>query len=553
MMKKAAVGLGGIVLLVMAAIMFLFVGTGGAGHTPVESWIASELREAVNAHLVPECDFDSLAYQAPLTVVLTNFRITAPDPDNPGQTIDIIAAERVTMILEELPREGKPLRISKLDLDRPTVRLVQARDGSGLIGFSNLIQPQPDNEASPISGPQPDKEASPISDLLRITRLDFRAGALVYEARSGDTQPLTFTGLAAGVDIKASSPKTYQVALDLSQGPRFKARLDGSFNLDALTMDVRQFALQMKLQRDQHRDLPPQVQQVLEDFDLRGDARLTATGAFNVRSWRDSTLEAELQLDEGHAMAGEYVLPVDRLRLEATMAQRRVEVRRIDADLFEGRVRGDAVIQLNEAFDADIRLGADRLNLEKTLEPVDSLPRYAGLLNVDVSVQAPLADQGEGLQLYGQGQARLWRGRIAQIAVISDVIDFMAGRGDLRRRRDDGSDQGEARFRLRGDHIYFEDLEIIGSWFAMRGRGKVYFNNRLDMVLNAGPFQRGLASLGRVGDALGSVTDNLIAYRIRGSFDDPDIGVAPFTGLIGVPGERDRPEQRPTDSRDTDP
>lgn len=537
MMKKTAIGAGGLLTLCVAAVILLVFGVGGAGQSPIENWIAGQLRLVVNDYLVVECDFDSLDYQAPLTVVVTNLRLTADDPDNPGRTIDFITADRAKLTLAELPREGRPLRIKALELQRPTFKLIDARDGSGLIGFTNLVEPDPN--------PGPDTPA--VSEVLQITRIDVKDGSLIYDARTEGAVPMAFQGIETGIDIHEDKPNIYRVAVDLSQGPVFNAKLDSECNLDDLTIGIEKFTLDMKVHREQDRYLPPQVQRVLRDHDIRGDAKLTATGLFNANDWRASTVEAQLELTDGHATLAEYMLPLDVLRLEATMAERRVEVRRIAADLFSGKVRGDAVIQLNEDFDTDIRLGADQLDLEQTLKPIEGAPRYSGRLDFDVSVQMPLGGQADGPRLFGRGKAELRRGRVARLAVISDVIDFMASRGDLKKRDEDGSDRGDARFELRGDHVYIDQIEVVGTWFAMRGRGEVFFNDRLNMNLNAGPMQRAQASLGRIGDVFGTVTDNLIAYRVRGSFADPKVGIAPLSGLLGAPGERDRNPDRSYD------
>lgn len=529
MLKKTAIGAGGIFVLIGAAIVLLVVGIGGAGQSPMEKWIAGELRAVINGYLIPECYFDTLDYRAPLTVEITGFRLTADDPDNPGQTIDFITADRALLTLQELPREGRPLKIKTLELDGATIKLIEARDGSGLIGFANLVESEPD------------PDAPPLSEVLQITRIDVKDAALVYDDRDPATEPMVFAGLTTGIDIKEQSANTYDLALDLSQGPVFHATLDSACNLDDLTLDIRQFALDMQVNREQDRYLPPQVQQILRDYDIHGEATLTATGLVNANAWRDSTVQAQLALTDGHAIMGEYRLPVDVLNIEATMADQRIEVRRIAADVFAGKVRGDAVIQLNENFDTDLRLGADQLDLEKSLVPVDDSPRYAGRLDFNLSVQMPLAQQADGPKLFGKGTAELRQGRIARIAVISDVIDFMSSRGDLNPRDDGGNDRGDATFELRGDHAYIEEVEIVGSWFAMRGKGQVFFNDRLNMNLNAGPMQRVQASLGRIGEALGTVTDGLIAYRVTGSFAKPSVGIAPLGGLIGAPGERDEP------------
>jgi hypothetical protein len=46
--------------------------------------------------------------------------------------------------------------------------------------------------------------------------------------------------------------------------------------------------------------------------------------------------------------------------------------------------------------------------------------------------------------------------------------------------------------------------------------------------LNVGPFVRAEASLGRVGDLLGKITDKLVKYEITGQGGESSFAVKPF-------------------------
>lgn len=536
--KRAAIGFGLLLFLVTGVCVGLVIYASGTGQSPLERWIGQELRGVVNGYLVPQCDFDSLDYQGKLTVVLTNFRLTADDPDQPGASIEIVTAREVRLTLQELPSEGEPLRIKSLEIDGGRVRLIEPRGEGGLIGFSRFLKAEPD------------PDAPPVAEALQITRIDLKDTMLEYDSREPGTSPMLFEGIDTSLDISPGAGDTYGFDIALKRTGILDANLVGELNVDRLVLGLDSLTLTLQVDRENDPLLPPQVQKVLKQYDITGQLLLVGEGEIDLDRWQDSTAQAELSLADGYATAGEYRLPIKHLNVQGVMRDDRVEVRRIVAQMLEGEIRGDAVIQLNNGFDADVRLGGDGLDIEQTLRQMDpdQPARYAGVLDFDVSAALPLGGQGGGINLTGQGEASLRDGRIARVAVISDVIDFMETRGEISQRRDAaGRDRGDMTFDLRGDHAYIEDIEIIGSWFAMRGRGQVFFDDRLNMNINAGPMQKVQSALGAVGDVLGALTDGLVAYRVTGPFARPRVGVAPLSGIIGAPGERDRRRPTPDD------
>lgn len=541
--KRAAIGFGLLLVLVAGVCIALIAYASGTGQSPLERWIGQELRGVVNGYLVPQCDFDSLDYQGELTVVLTNFRLTSDDPDRPGTLIEIVTAREVRLTLEELPSEGQPLRIKTLEIDGGRVRLIEPLGQEGLIGFSRFLKADPD------------PDAPPVGEALQITRIHLTDTAIEYDSREPGTLPMVFDGIDTSLNISPGAGDTYGFDIELNREGVLDANLVGELNVDRLVLGLDSVFLNVQADRANDQFLPPQVQKVLKQYDITGRLSLEGDGEIDFNRWRDSTAQVVLSLADGYATAGEYRLPIKHLNIQGVMREERVEVRRIAAQMLEGEIRGDAVIQLNDDFDTDVRLGGDGLDIEETLRQMDpdQLARYAGVLDFDFSAALPLGGQADGANLTGQGQVNLRNGRIARVAVISDVIDFMETRGEISQSRDAaGRDRGDMTFELRGDHAYISELEIEGSWFAMRGRGQIFFDDRLNMNVNAGPMQKVQSALGAVGDVLGALTDGLVAYRVTGPFARPRVGVAPLSGIIGAPGERERGPRTP-DVDDHDP
>jgi hypothetical protein len=60
---------------------------------------------------------------------------------------------------------------------------------------------------------------------------------------------------------------------------------------------------------------------------------------------------------------------------------------------------------------------------------------------------------------------------------------------------------------------------------ALRGHGDIYFDTRMDMLFNAGPVEKIQSLLGKIGDFLGRITDEISAYTVTGTLAEPKVGV----------------------------
>ncbi|XAM00022.1 hypothetical protein OT109_01275 [Phycisphaeraceae bacterium D3-23] len=515
-----------VLLAAVGGVVFYMIG--GVGESPLEAWVGRQVKATLNSYLIPQLEFDEVDYQAPRSVTLLGVRLVADDPDAPGKKVNIFEAESMHITLGELPRMGKPIVVESVTLEKPTVRLVTPEGGGPLIGFSQLVKAEPD------------AEAPPLSEVLQLKLVALIEAQVVLDTRDPGTQPTVFDEITTDLNIDAQSGGVYQLSLDLNRKPALGATIEAGFDIDAFTLQIASVDIELKLDREHDQFLPQSVQTLIAPYDLTGDVVLGVSGLLDLATWQDSALDIDLTATGVNALIGEHRVVAERFRLVAESEERVVELTRLEGEIFDGEIRGDAVVRLSEGYPFDLRLGGNGLAIEKTLRPAEGVvPRYAGLADFQLSANGPLAFLLT--ELRGEGTLEIRQGRIARIMVISDIIDFMESAGDLSKPEDAtaGRDRAEIAFRLRGDRAYLSKMELVGSWFAVRGRGNVFFDQSMDVQVNAGPLEKVQDTLGVIGDVFGALTDSMLAYRVSGTAESPAIRPVAFGGLRGAPGDDD--------------
>lgn len=515
--------------MVIAVGVGLLLVVGGAGESAIEAWVGEELKAIVDDRLKPDLEFDTLDYQAPLTVVMTNVRLTADDPDTPGGRVDVIDAKRLKLELKELPRSERPVKLESVQLDGATLRLVDSAQG-GLVGFSDFLEDKTPGEARP------------LSEVLQITQIDLRDSAIEYDARLKGAEPMRFDEIDTTLAIHHADGGTYGLDLAMQRVNGFSLSLVGNCDLDAMWLAVNQFEVDVALSRERDHYLPPQVQVFLKKHELTGDLSINATGVLNLTDVGDSTARLSGELLEAHGRVDQYRLPIRRLAFQTSMANRLVKIERIEGDMLGGEVQAKGAISLGANLPASMSFSGNGLQLDQlqVMASGDEGPSKApvdGKVDLQLDVAAPLQQLMQ--KMAGQGELRLSDGRIARVPIISNLIEFMETSGDLDRLEGDapGTDEAQLVFELRGDHAYISKADIDGSWFAMRGRGKLFFDQELAMNVNAGPLEKVQGALGQIGRVLGRVTDGLLAYRVTGRVGEMKIRPVPLGGIIGAPGD----------------
>jgi len=500
-------------VLIAGAVLFLLYGTRSA---TVQRWIAGQLSAVANQYLNPQLSLGAVRYEYPLTAVVDDVRLVAADPARPGATVDIFAAARVTLTMAEIPRAGQPLRIQRLILERPVFRAVGVGgEDASLVGYGHLLR-----------GPSAAPTTVKLSDVFEIREVEVVDGHVVYDPRAGGTKPMEIDGIRFRLDVepavRGGEAGWYAVDLSFDRRPVLAARLAGRVNLDTWAAEIRPARVELRVGRDQDHYLPPELQSFLRAHEVGGHLVVEAQGSVCGSDWRASNLTVEATLAGGHFAAGEHHLPVDRLQLRWSQADRRGRLETFDATLLGGQMQGSATVDLDDPMEGQVDLTLSHLRLEQCLRnAAGDESKYRGDLCGEIAWRGPMTDVGR--QSGGGGSIRIVDGRLAQVPVLSHLLTVATRTlrvvGVARRP----SDTANLAFTFAGDRVNFHKIFVVTRLAALDGRGDLYFDTRLDMLFNAGPVKKIESMLGKVGTLVGKITDEVAAYTLTGTLSEPRV------------------------------
>ena len=509
----------GVVVVVAAAVIavIMFV----RGTMGIDDWVVRQFAGLLDRYIVPTFAFDSFNYEAPRVVVFEGVTLTAPD----GSQIVKAGALRVT--LAETPRVGRPIKIAEIGVDRGTLRLLRDLDDDDTI-FKGLV---PFVKRDPLRDPSSVPEGQRLSDVLQIRTVRLTRGSLEYDAGAGQ-RPMLLEGLDLDLDITPVELDTGEVWHRLTtlfdRSPLVRLDLNGMVNLDTFNVRLESTTLEMRVSDESIGVLPPELQQVLRDYDARGHLKLTAAGTIVVGDYAASDLETDVELTNFNVAAGEYRLPIDTGRFVTTLRDTTFSVEPAVFSLLGGTVTAhvDAVLKPTTT-PTQARWSFENLDLEQLLRTAPNggtPPRLAGKLNGVGSVALDARDTPSSVR--GEGTLGVTQGRLVAIPVLSTIINAMSAltSGGSAARQD----TLDAVFTLAPHGVDVTSFDYRSDVVAARGRGRVNYDGGLDFTLNGGPVERVQAGLGQLGRLLGRVTDGIVSYRVRGTVKEPSVSVHPL-------------------------
>ena len=568
--------------LILYPLIGIFVLAGGlvgvwcwigmAGASAAERWIGKQVKSIASSYLNPRVEFDDLDYQKPYTVVLTKFRLTVDDPDNSGQALDVIHVDKLRLELAEIPKEGKPIRIKKLILDHPKINAIAARSDGKFMGFQNMLKQRKEGGAKPAQ-----EEAPRLSDVFQIVLLQIIEGQMVYESRPSGQPPMILDAINSRMDVEKDDQGWYKLAATLDRKPVFALNASGRLDLDHLVLALDSLQLDIELGEQQYGKLPGQIQQMLKEHEVAGTLKVAASGRLPLGDPTSGDLAAMLSMDKVRFVAGEYKGEAENVNGKLLLKDRRAVLDHLDADTLKGKIHLDADVALADPFDGRVHFTAKDILIEETLRAagvpkpdVSGLgapagggePKYKGAVNAELTLTGPmnriLTRSG------GSGWLKLRAGRLVRLRVIDDIGQALAQKissilsGGKESSLD--TDSADLEFQFIGDNIHFTKIYAQTSTFAVKGHGDVWFDKRLDLLLNGGPGEK-LQSVMDEGDGGGNqvvnavgnvlrtvgrgatniaaeVLDQVATVVVGGTIDEPKVRVEPFRKIRDMLGDK---------------
>ncbi len=501
--------------------------TGAA--SDLRDYIGSQIVGVVNAYLVPQIAFDTIDYESPGTVRLGGVTLTSPAGDR------VIDVRTLVVTLAEIPERGKPLRISRVEIEGGRVSLsVDPETGSirGMLPFVKRSPLVPDATAE--RAPVPDNLR--LSNVLMLEHIKITDLELEYDDGSGADR-LTLSGFHLAMDIAAATDAAgdapggqgwYEMAFNSGRRPGLELDVDGRFNIDTLTLWTRDARAKIGLRPETVSSLPQVLSTPLREHDVRGDAEASFSGSIPLRDPFAGQASGSLTMTDASFASGEFRLPVDRLDAILALGGGSLTLSRLDASLLGGSLNATGNARLSEqASPVQVSLTVTDVDLERLLRsttPEGQDPSLAGLLSGSVNATTSLRDTTG--QIAGAGTLKVRQG----ILVRTPGLSALAKAAEVGSITDPGQRTHEAdvEFDLVPKGAKITASRIETPTMLARGVGLVGFDQTLDLSVNAGPLEKLQGMLGQAGKLIGKLTDQLVTYRVTGTISEPSVSVAPM-------------------------
>ncbi|MCL4221827.1 MAG: AsmA family protein [Phycisphaerales bacterium] len=487
----------------------------GAG-ARLRDYLGSQIVGIVNAHLVPQLGFSTIDYEAPYTVHLSGVTLTAPD----GTCV--LDVEGLVITLAETPGLDRPIKIARVSIDGGDLRIMQDPQSGEILGFDQLTRVRSRQTLRQVP------ESQNLSSVLVLQRVTIRDVSLTYDDGAG--QPMTLSGFACDMTIRPDDlgPGWYTLDMQAGRSPGLETTLRGAFNIDQFLLDLRDSRARIALDPTTISTLPPQLQGFLTRFDAAGSAVLDFRGSVPIGDLEQSNLTGWLNVREFNVVVSDYRLPIRLAEADIAMADGQVTISNFRAQTLAGLVQAHASVDLSAAGSPAVaEWTLQNLNLREALRaaaPPGATPNLAGNLNgkgsASLMIDDPLA------RISGSGQMQVRNGRLLVLPGLAELVQKI-GNLDF---RDDATfgHEADVDYLLEPAGVRITRSSVITGIVAADAVGLVGYDGSIDLSVRAGPLKRLTGQLGLLGRAIGSVTERLVAYRIQGTVDRPQVTIQPL-------------------------
>ena len=384
--------------------------------------IRAKLQGMIAGHLDAKLHIGRLMYAPPFGVRARDVRLVGGDATGAGGT-ELLRVAKLDLKLARSPFREGPLVIQNITVHEPEVRLIRTADGR-LVGMQGLVkkdsptaqatQPatQPGEPPEPVDVDPPaeaeqDAAKAKLSDMFELRHFGIKGGRIVYEDQtSPGLPPVVWKGLDVGMETAPRSKSVYGYTLDAQNGDLAKLQSSGTFDLDALVLDLGSLRVEARTRYSENESpLPAQVQRVLRDYQVEGAVVLDASGRFAMRDHRAGTFRATVDLRDASGYVPQWDATLDRLAVKVSAERAgepagpvRVRLESFDAASGDSTARVDkaelVVDRAANTWGVSELSGILKLGGETAALPKKSRPVLAGM-GARGEVQFTLAAEGK--------------------------------------------------------------------------------------------------------------------------------------------------------------
>lgn len=186
------------------------------------------------------------------------------------------------------------------------------------------------------------------------------------------------------------------------------------------------------------------------------------------------------------------------------------------AKAYQGDVRLDGVIGLEQDNPFAVRLSMDNGNMAQIVRQWSSTPdELRGRVNAALNLQGT----GRGSHTWrGDGEFHLSQANIYRLPVMIGLLKLLS----VQQPDDTAFTNGDALFRLQGEHVYFDRIDFSGDLFTLRGTGEMDLQRNINAQF--------YAAIGRdqfyvpvIRPLLGETSRSFLLIEVDGTLDNPDV------------------------------
>ena len=554
-----------LIVLFVAAALLLIPPVRRAVGAPLNKFVSRQIEQVAADFLNPTLSIGQISYTFPFTAAVKDLVLIQDD-------VKILEIPSGSITIQRIPFSSGQVRFQNFTLESPTLRFVVDEDGD-LVGWGDLLKSSEDRET------EGDRDAK-ASDAFAIQNITVTNATIEYQdQRIGENMmSLNQFDLSLNAQKAKDAHSTdatlsqsngapgmpagegwYRIATTLDRPPLFALDIDAGLDINSGDIVFRSLKMNAKLDRENDRVLPPQIQSIVQDYSVTGEFKAVVKGTIRNDDPLDGPLDLDFFLTNATAGSEGNMLKIQSIEASGTLRDDLLEFNHIDGELIGGKLAADFALLLADRnvptaprleTDAEVDASSSSTNDDSSIEPESILGNTAfsiacgiALHEIDLRdllTQAPDNEQLLGLldfdleaagivtewpkTLVGEGQISISKGQLASIPIISALGRAM--RAILLEH--ENNDELQANLELRSDGVVIEDLSVIAGLMAARGRGVIRFNNTIDMIVNGGPMERVQKSLGALGRALGRLTDRIVRYQVTGDLASPSVRVRPL-------------------------
>ncbi|MFW5692817.1 MAG: AsmA-like C-terminal region-containing protein, partial [Thermoguttaceae bacterium] len=244
-------------------------------------------------------------------------------------------------------------------------------------------------------------------------------------------------------------------------------------------------------------------------------ARMASTGELDLDSltYKDfqfTQVTGPLWIDDRQVLLGSWVE-----RRRAAEDRSSVRARPISAAVFDGVVQGDAWATLGPVPRWGLHATLDRADLARCAQEM-----LTGEHTLQGKVNGTLDLRGAGPStnaMVGHGAIQLDSADVYELPLMIALLKILSVRQPDR----NAFSRSDIRFRVEGQHVYFDQIDFSGDAISLLGKGEMDFHQNIRMTFHAivGRGELGLPLLKQV---VGGASQQIMLIHVAGTLQQPE-------------------------------